>query len=243
MHPRIIVVLPAYNAATTLKSVYRRLPKTLVDEIILVDDGSQDSTVAVAKKLGITTFVHKINRGYGANQKTCYREALKRQADFIIMLHPDSQYDPKDLSKFIQVFKTRKADLVLGSRFLAGGDKKTPLYKSISIRIITLLFNLVLGTHLSEANTGYRGFSRGLLQSVPWHKNGNSYIFDPQMIIQAHHFGFKIVDVPIFKDYHSAASSPNFAKSLHHGLENLQLLVEYLLHQFRLKSADFLVKP
>ena len=186
--------------------------------------------------------IHKKNMGYGANQKTCYTHALKLGADFVIMLHPDGQYDPKDINKFVVKLK-QGYDLVLGSRFLAGGDRKTPLYKSFSIRMITLLFNLVLGSRLTEANTGYRGFSRQLLETVPWQKNGNSYIFDPQMIIQTHHFGFQIAEVPIVKDYHSAMSSPGFIKSIHHGLENLQLLVEYLLHQLRLKSADFLVKP
>jgi len=240
MKQKVIVVLPAYNAAKTLELVYRHIPKNLVADIILVDDGSTDNTVAVAKKLKLKTFIHKVNRGYGANQKTCYRQALKLGADFVIMLHPDGQYDPKDLPKFIAQFK-QGYDLVLGSRFLAHGDKKTPLYKSISIRIITLLFNLSLGTHLSEANTGYRGFSRHLLETIPWRKNGNGYLFDPQMIIQAHHHGFRITDVPIFKDYHSAASSPNFTKSLHHGLENLQLLGEYLLHCLRLRRTGFLI--
>jgi len=228
MKQKVIVVLPAYNAAQTLESVYRHIPKDLANDIILVDDGSTDNTVAVAKKLKLKTFVHKINQGYGANQKTCYTQALKLGADFVIMLHPDGQYDPQDLPKFIAKFESGY-DLVLGSRFLAHGDKKTPLYKSISIRIITLLFNLILGTHLSEANTGYRGFSRRLLQTVPWPQNGDGYLFDPQMIIQAHHYGLKIADVPIFKDYHSAASSPNFSKSLYHGLENLKLLLDYLL--------------
>ena len=232
--------MPAYNAARTLAKVYQHIDKTIVNDVILVDDGSKDATVNLAKQLKLHTLVHAHNQGYGGNQKTCYTAALRRGADFVIMLHPDGQYNPHDLPKFITQLKSG-ADLVLGSRFLQGGDKKTPLYKSLSIRVITFLFNLVLGTHLSEANTGYRGFSRRLLERVPWKKNGNSYIFDPQMIIQAHHFGFQIADVPITKEYHSAASSPNFITSLHHGLENLQLLGEYLLHRFKVKSAPFLV--
>lgn len=239
MKPKIVTVLPAYNAARTLKSVYQQIPRKLVDQTILVDDGSKDNTVAVSKKLGIRTIVHSHNQGYGANQKTCYTQALKFKVDYVIMLHPDGQYDPADIPKFVTQLN-QGADLVLGSRFLTGGHKKTPFYKSVSIKIITLLFNLILGTRLTEANTGYRGFSRRLLQTVPWHKNGNSYIFDPQMIIQAHHFGFKIVDVPIIKDYHPAMSSPGFVKSLHHGLENLQLLLQYLLHRLRIRPADFL---
>ena len=241
MKQKLIIVLPAYNAELTLESVYQQIPKNLVDDIILVDDGSKDNTVSLSKQLGIKTIVHPQNLGYGGNQKTCYQNALKLKPNYVIMLHPDGQYDPKDINKFILKLN-QGYDLVLGSRFLKGGYKKTPGYKALSIRIITLLFNLVLGTHLTEANTGYRGFSRRLLQTVPWHKNGNSYIFDPQMIIQAKHFGFKIADVPIVKDYHPAMSSPGLVKSLHHGLENLQLLFEYLLHKWGIKPAHFLVK-
>lgn len=239
MKPKVTVVLPAYNAAKTLTPVYQQIPKRLGDNIILVDDGSQDNTIAVSKKLGITTIVHSRNQGYGGNQKTCYTHALQRGADYIIMLHPDGQYDPQDITKFITKLN-QGYDLILGSRFLKGGYKKTPGYKALSIRAITLLFNLVLGTRLTEANTGYRGFSRKLLLAVPWRKNGNSYIFDPQMIIQAHHFGFKIAEVPTVKDYHPAMSSPGLLKSIHHGLENLQLLLEYVLHKFNLKPAHFL---
>ena len=238
--PKITVVMPAYSAEKTLRGVYQQISKKIVDEIILVDDKSKDNTVELSKKLGLRTLVHKRNLGYGANQKTCYTEALKRGADLVIMLHPDGQYDPKDLPKFINEFKKNHTDLILGSRFLSHGDKKTPLYKSLSIRVITALFNLVLGTHLSEANTGYRSFSRKLLQTIPWQKNGNGYIFDPQLIIQTKQYGFTIADVPIFKDYHEAASSPNFMTSLRHGIENLQLLSEYILHRLHLRKARFL---
>lgn len=232
--------MPAYNAARTLQNVYRKIPKKIADFIVLVDDGSKDETVKIAKKLKIHTIVHKKNQGYGANQKTCYTYALKKNVDFVIMLHPDGQYDPRDIPKFIKAFINKKADLVLGSRFLQAGDKKTPLYKSLSIRIITILFNLVLGTQLSEANTGYRGFSRHILQTVPWQTNGPTYIFDPQFIIQTQYLSGKIIDVPVFKDYHDAASSPNFMTSLRHGIENLELLGQYLLHRLHIKKAQFL---
>lgn len=231
--------MPAYNAERTLPDVYART-KNLVDLVILTDDGSRDKTVEVSKKLGIKTIVHSKNMGYGANQKTCYKAALEAGADFVIMLHPDGQYDPKDLPLFINALKSKKADLILGSRFLDKGDSETPFYKSISIRIITLLFNMVLGIHISEANTGYRGYSRKLLEKVPFQKNGNGYIFDPQFIIQTVYFGFKIADVPVTKQYNEEAISPNFQKSVQHGLENISLLGEFLLQKMGVRKADFL---
>lgn len=238
---KVIVVFPAYNAERTLEKIYEEIPKKAVNNIILVDDGSKDRTVEIAKRIGIKTIVHKKNLGYGANQKTCYENALKMGADYVIMLHPDGQYAPRDLPKFIGKLKQNRYGLILGSRFLSGGDKSTPVYKSISIRIITLLFNLVLGTKLSEANTGYRGFSRKLLKTIPYHKNGSGYIFDPQAIIQARYFGFKIGEVPVTKDYNEGASSPNFKKSLEHGLENISLLVQYILHKLGVRKVNFLV--
>lgn len=238
----VIVCIPAYNSEHTLKDVYIKIPKELVDEIIVVDDGSKDRTVEVIKKLGLKPIVHKKNMGYGANQKTLYTEALRLKAKYIIMLHPDGQYDPKELPKFIEALKEGKRDLILGSRFLTKGINQTPGYKSISLRMIALLFNLVLGLKLSEVNTGYRGYTTKLLKTIPFLKNGNGYIFDPQLIIQTVHFGFKIAEVPVSKRYSKEAISPNFLKSLHHGLENIQLLIEYILHRLRLKKANFLVK-
>lgn len=238
--PKTAIVLPAYNAETTLERIYREIPKKLADIILLVDDGSKDGTVKLSRKLKIKTIVHSKNKGYGENQKTCYDYVLKHSADYVIMLHPDGQYDPKDLSKFVKKLKTNRYGLILGSRFLEGGDKSTPFYKSFSIRVITLLFNLVLGTKLSEANTGYRGFAKECLKAIPYHKNGSGYLFDPQAIIQAKYFGFKIADVPVTKNYHETASSPNFQKSLEHGLENITLLGKYLLHKFNIQKADFL---
>lgn len=239
MKQKVIVIMPAYNAERTLEKVFKQIPQKTIDEIILVDDKSKDDTVRIAKKLGIRTIVHKKNSGYGANQKTCYEEALRRGATHIIMLHPDGQYDGIDLPIFVQALKTSRAGLVLGSRFL-GKLHKTPFYKSISIRIITLFFNIVLGTHLTEANTGYRGFTRKFLETIPYKWNGNSYIFDPQVIIQAVYFGFTISEVSVGKDYLKEASSPNFYQSLIHGIENIQLLIQYLLHIYHIKKAPFL---
>lgn len=239
---KIVVVMPAYNAERTLKEVYTGIPNKNNLKVLLVDDDSKDKTVAVSKKLGLETIVHPKNMGYGANQKTCYKRALALGANYVIMLHPDGQYNPKDLLKFIKALKEKKGDLILGSRFLKHGDTETPLYKSISIRLITLAFNLVLGTQITEANTGYRGYTRKLLENVPFTKNGNGYLFDPQFIIQTVWAGFKIYDVPVSKRYNKEASSPNFKKSLYHGLENVSLLGQYLLDKLNLKKADFLTK-
>lgn len=238
---KVVVVLPAYNAERTLGRIFRQIPKRVVDDILLVDDGSKDKTSEISQKLGIRTIVHPKNMGYGANQKTCYKNALKMGADYVIMLHPDGQYDPKDLSKFIKVFKSGKADLVLGSRFLSKKGDETPFYKSFSIRIITFLFNAILGTKLSEANTGYRGYSRKVLGAIPFMKNGNDYIFDPQALIQTVYFGFRIKDVPVAKKYNPERIEPNFQKSVQHGLENIKLLLQYILHKWNIRKAEFLV--
>lgn len=232
--------MPAYNAKRTLTSIYRQIPKNLIAKVILCDDGSRDGTVALSKKIGIQTIVHPKNMGYGANQKTLYRAALKLGADYVIMLHPDGQYNPKDLSLFASALISKRGDLILGSRFLNYGDKETPFYKAISIKIITFLFNVVLGINISEANTGYRGYTRKLLETVPFDNNGNGYIFDPQFIIQTAYYGFSISEVPVTKQYNPEAISPNLKKSIEHGLENISLLVQYSLHKFNLISVDFL---
>lgn len=239
---KIVVIIPAYNSARTLERVYDQIANKRSLKIILCDDESKDNTVAVSKKLGIETIVHKKNLGYGENQKTCYTRALKLGADYVIMLHPDGQYDGRDIPKFIKALRDHKGDLILGSRFLKHGDKKTPFYKSISIRIITFAFNLVLGTKITEANTGYRGYTRKLLEAVPFNKNGSGYLFDPQFIIQTVNAGLTIYDVPVNKEYNIEASSPNFKKSVEHGIENISLLVEYILHKTGVRKANFLVK-
>ncbi len=239
---KVIVVLPAYNAVRTLKKVYQGIDSKIVDYVLLVDDGSKDGTGAFSKRLGIDTIIHRQNKGYGANQKTCYQRALKLKADYVIMLHPDGQYDPKDLKKFVDLLKSKKADLVIGSRFLKSGDKETPVYKRLPLKIIAWLFNLVLGTGLTEANSGYRGYSGRLLEKVPFRKNGNGYLFDPQMIIQAVYFGFNLAEVPVSKKYNPERIEPRFIQSIHHGLENLILLWRYLLHKTGVRQADFLIK-
>ncbi len=237
----VVIVIPAYNSEKTLENVYKKIPKIYRDKVIIVDDGSKDNTVAEIRRLGLKPIIHKQNLGYGANQKTLYTQALKLGAEYIIMLHPDGQYDPQDLPKFIDALKKGKGDLILGSRFLSKGVNETPRYKSISLKLIAYLFNFVLGLQLSEVNTGYRGYIARLLKTTPFLKNGNGYIFDPQLIIQSVYFGFKIAEVPVSKKYNKGAISPNFSKSLHHGWENIQLLIEYILHRMKVKKAEFLI--
>ncbi len=238
--PEVVIVIPAYNSEKTIQEVYRNIHRDLANQVIIADDGSKDNTVAEIKRLGLEPIIHKRNLGYGANQKTLYTQALKSGAKYIIMLHPDGQYDPKDLPKFIDALKKSKGALILGSRFLSNGQKNTPRYKSISLKLIAVLFNIVLGLSLSEVNTGYRGYTRELLETVPFTKNGNGYIFDPQLLIQAVYFGFKIAEVPVSKKYNKEAISPNFSKSVHHGLENLQLLIEYILQKLNIRKTIFL---
>ena len=240
MIKKAIVVMSAYNAAKTLGDVYKKIPHHLVSHIVLVDDYSKDKTIQISKSLGIETITHKKNLGYGGNQKTCYENALKLEGDLIISLHPDAQYDPNDISKMIDKYNNSGADIIFGSRFIEDGGKSTPFYKTISIRFITILYNIILGTKLTEVNTGYRAYSRKALNSIPWNKNGNSFIFDPQIIVQSVVFNLIIDEVPIRKDYHPAASSPNFIKSLYHGLENIYLLLLYILHKYNFKKIHFL---
>jgi glycosyltransferase involved in cell wall biosynthesis len=232
--PRVIVVMPAYNAARTLVDTYRRIPTEHVDEVILVDDGSADETVEVALQLELTLIVHPHNAGYGANQKTCYMEALRRGAEIVIMLHPDGQYDPTIIPEMIWVISEGRGDFVLGSRFLAPGGALQggmPRYKYLANRFLTTVENLVLGTHLSELHTGYRAFSRRLLESVPFLRNSPDFAFDTEMIFQAVHFGFRAAEVPVATRYFNDASSITFGGSVVYGLKTLYVAFRYMLHR------------
>lgn len=242
---KVIVVMPAYNAAQTLVDTYQRIPPDCVDQVILVDDGSLDQTAAVAGTLDLDLIMHPHNAGYGANQKTCYMEALRLGADIVIMLHPDGQYDPQIIPQMIAAVRDGRGDFVMGSRFLpphsalAGG---MPRYKYIANRFLTFFENLVMGTKLSECHTGYRAYSRKLLETVPFLRNSNNFAFDTQMIFQASHFGFTFAEVPVSTKYFNEASSISFVASSVYGLHTLWIAFRYLLHRLKLWPYD-IFKP
>lgn len=243
--PRVVVVMPAYNAAKTLERTFHDIPQGCADEVLLVDDASGDETAEVARGLGIQVFQHTANRGYGGNQKTCYTKALGLGADIIVMLHPDYQYDPKRIPDIIQPIKEGAADLVLGSRLadgkaLAGG---MPFYKFISNRFLTIVENLVLGQHLTEMHTGYRAYSRRLLETIPFMTNSEGFVFDTQVIVQTVAFGFKIAEIPVPSKYIPEGSSIRFGASVVYGLGTLWTLVRYLLHKTRLNRDRLFRRP
>jgi glycosyltransferase involved in cell wall biosynthesis len=217
---KVVVVMPAYNAEKTLRATYKEIPHDIVDEVILVDDASQDTTTKIAKKLRIRTVIHPKNRGYGGNQKTCYKTALSRKADIVIMLHPDYQYTPKLISAMAYLLESGLYDVVLGSRILGGQALAggMPLYKFISNRFLTLLQNILMGAKLSEYHTGYRAFTRKVLETVPLEDNSEDFVFDNQMLSQIHYMGFKIAEITCPAKYFTEASSINFARSLRYGL-------------------------
>ncbi len=239
--PRVIVVMPAYNAARTLEKTYGDLPKDQIYEVILVDDVSSDDTVEVAHHLGLKCLVHFQNKGYGGNQKTCYLEALKDDADIVVMLHPDNQYDATRVPLMVAPIAAGEADMVLGSRLL-GGTSATlqggmPIWKFISNRFLTTVENLAFGTHLSEMHTGYRAYSRRLLETIPFLLNSDDFVFDSEVIAQAVAFGFRIVEVPVPTRYFPEASSVNFRRSVTYGLATLNVARRYLFHKFGIRRS------
>jgi glycosyltransferase involved in cell wall biosynthesis len=228
---KICVVLPAYNAGRTLETTFREIPRDVVDDIILVDDASTDDTLVVARKLGIFSVKHDRNKGYGGNQKTCYRCALERGADIVIMLHPDYQYSPKLLLPIAALLCTGLFDVVLGSRILgigalAGG---MPLYKYISNRALTLAQNILMGHKLSEYHTGYRGFTRAVIEALPLERNSDDFIFDNQMLSQAIYKGFRIGEISCPTKYFPEASSINFRRSVIYGIGVLRTSLAFRL--------------
>jgi glycosyltransferase involved in cell wall biosynthesis len=235
---RVVVVLPAYNAAKTLEQTYREIPMDIVDEVILVDDASADETVALAKSLGIPTLVHERNCGYGANQKTCYREALLRGGDIIIMLHPDYQYSPKLIAAMASLIGVGLYDLVLGSRILGVGPLAggMPLYKYLANRALTFIENLVLSLKLSEYHTGYRAFRREVLTRLPLGENSDDFVFDNEVLAQAALFGFRIGELSCPARYFAEASSINFRRSVVYGLGVLWTCLRALLYRCGIKT-------
>jgi glycosyltransferase involved in cell wall biosynthesis len=232
-NPKVIVVMPAYNAAKTLKITYDAIPHQSIDQIILVDDGSTDKTLEIARDLHLSVFVHTRNYGYGANQKTCYTEALKEGADIVVMLHPDYQYDPTLLPEIIAPIKAGTADIVLGSRFLSGSTMKQgmPWWKFIGNKFLTALENWTLGLHLSEYHTGYRAYSRQVLEEIPFSLNSDKFVFDQEMLVQAKHLDFVIKEVPVPTKYFPEASNASFVDSTIYGLSILMLLGRYFMHR------------
>jgi glycosyltransferase involved in cell wall biosynthesis len=235
---RIIVTMPAYNAAKTLLKTFEEIPKGLVAEIIMVDDCSTDETVALGSSLDIKVIRHPHNVGYGGNQKTCYMEALRDKAEIVIMLHPDYQYDPTKIPEMIKPILNNEADVVLGSRFLGGGALKggMPLYKFVANRFLTFCQNVVLGTDLSEFHTGYRAYSRKFLETVPFLRNSLAFVFDAEILCQAAFFNFRIAEIPVETRYFPEASSINFFNSVKYGLSILDTLVKYILAKWHIKS-------
>jgi len=242
--PKIVVVMPAYNAAKTLEQTYRDIPKGVVDEVLLVDDASADATVAEARRLDLKVFVHPANRGYGGNQKTCYTRALKLGADIIVMLHPDYQYDPKRIEDIVAPIKAGRADLVLGSRLADGKalEGGMPFYKYVSNRFLTAAENLVLGQRLSEMHTGYRAYSRRLLETIPFLANSEDFVFDTEVIVQTAAFGFKIAEIGVPAKYMPEASSIKLWPSVIYGVKTLWTLVRYILHKWRLRRDAIFTK-
>lgn len=242
---KVIVVMPAYNAASTLEKTVKDIPPGFVDEIILVDDASIDITIEVAKRLNLIVIEHKENRGYGGNQKTCYLEALKRGADIVIMLHPDYQYDSKLIPYFTNLLKEGFCDIALGSRIRTRKEaleNGMPLYKYIGNRFLTLVENIILGQNLSEFHTGYRAYTREVLTTVPFHLNSDRFVFDTQFLVSAISLGFRIGEIPVPVRYMPDASSINFYNSMIYGIRTLLTLLKYILHRSNFKKYPLFQK-
>ncbi len=234
---KVVVVLPAYNAEKTLRSTYEEIPQDVVDETILVDDASADHTVAVARAIGIKHVVrHENNRGYGGNQKTCYAKALEVGADIVIMLHPDYQYTPRLITAMASIIANGLYPVVLGSRILGGGARAggMPLYKYVSNRFLTLVQNILMSQKLSEYHTGYRAFSREVLEKVDWKNNSDDFVFDNQMLAQICFAGFQIAEVTCPTKYFKEASSINFMRSVKYGLGVLAVAIGYRMRKWGL---------
>lgn len=228
------IVLPSYNAAKTLEKTVRDIPKGIADEIILVDDHSHDQTVEIAKKLGLFVVVHEKNLGYGANQKTCYTQAILRGADIVVMLHPDYQYDPKVVPDLVEPILEGRADAVFGSRMMKGGalEGGMPLWKHNANILLTAIENVVLSTYLTEYHSGFRAYSRQALERIAFKKNSNGFVFDTEIIVQLHIHGFKIEEIPIKTRYFDDASTISFGPSVLYGLGILRTLFKFLLHRY-----------
>jgi glycosyltransferase involved in cell wall biosynthesis len=248
--PTVVVVMPAYNAARTLERTYNDIPPNTVDKVILVDDVSKDETVEIARQLGLKVVIHIQNRGYGGNQKTCYIEALRDGADIVVMLHPDYQYDSTRIPELIAPIERGEADLMIGSRLLGGGTLAggMPKWKYVANRFLTTVENLTLGQHLSEMHSGFRAYSRRLLETIPFLLNSDDFVFDTEVLAQASAFGFAIGEIAVPTRYFAEASSVNFRRSVQYGVSTLLVMWRYTLHraglrryrQFEVKLSDII---
>jgi len=238
---KIVVVLPAYNAALTLEKTYKEIPFEIVDDVVLVDDHSPDNTVEVGKQLGIKHIIrHDNNKGYGGNQKTCYKKALEIGADIVIMLHPDYQYTPKLIGAMSWIIANDVYPVVLGSRILGGGSLKggMPLYKYIFNRMLTLTQNILIGEKLSEYHTGYRAFSKEVIEAINIEANSDDFVFDNQMLSQIFMAGFQIAEVTCPTKYFEEASSINFSRSVTYGLGVLKTSVIHFLNKQGIMKSE-----
>ena len=242
---KIIVVMPAYNAGKTIAKTVQDIPSGVVDEIIVVDDASHDNTVTIARELGLQVFVHEKNLGYGGNQKTCYQKALARGADIIVMVHPDYQYDSRLIPYMIKPIAEGLYDVMLGSRIrtraeaLAGG---MPLYKYISNRALTLVENIFFGQNLSEFHTGFRAYTRKVLETIPWQNNSDNFVFDTEFLAEAVYCGFRLGETPVPARYFKEASSINFLHSTIYGLSTLAVVGKFFLQKLRLGNFKIFKK-
>jgi len=240
---RTIAVMPAYNAERTLGATIADIPRGCVDEVILVDDGSTDRTVALAQALGLTVFVHPENRGYGGNQKTCYREALARGAEIVVMIHPDFQYDSRVIPIAVAIIELGNCDIVLGNRIrtraeaIEGG---MPWYKYFANRALTITENLLLGQNLGDFHSGFRVMRREVLETIPFERNSDDFVFDSQFLVQAVRFGFRLGDIPIPVRYFDEASSINFRRSAVYALRTLAMVGRYWLDRLRIVRSPLL---
>jgi len=241
---KVIVVMPAYNAASTLEKTIKDIPEGSVDEIILVDDYSKDNTIEIAKRLGLTVVAHQRNIGYGGNQKTCYKLALEKGADYIVMIHPDYQYDSRLIPASIQIIKLGICDIVLGNRVRTKKEclsSGMPVYKYFANRFLTIIENISLGQNLGEFHSGFRVYRRSVLETIPFNSNSNGFVFDTQFLIQAVHFGFILGDLPIPVRYFKEASSINFFRSVIYGSKSLFFLLVFYLHRVKLIKSPLFV--
>ena len=237
---KLIVIMPAYNAELTLRRTYEELPHDYVDDVILVDDASRDRTSEIARELGIKTIIHLENKGYGGNQKTCYAEALRCGADIVIMVHPDYQYSPRLVTAMASMIASGHYDVVLGSRILGGMALKggMPLYKYIANRLLTLLENMALGVKLSEYHTGFRAFTREVLETLPLEENSDDFVFDNEMLVQTVYFGFRIGELSCPTKYFEEASSINFRRSVKYGFGVISSTLRYILHRSGIRRSS-----